>query len=260
MSITPTNRPASTSVQLMITCLCDMFFADVAQATYEVLDYLGCAIEVPPQQTCCGQPAFNAGDWGSSRKVVRQAVKAFASDGDRPVVVPSGSCAAMVFHGARLAFAEEPEKDREQVIAMGNRTWELCDFMVNALKVTSWPGRFPDGLKVSYHSSCHSRGTGTRAAALQLLGSIEGLELTEVGEGEQCCGFGGTFAVSFPAVSKKMGDLKVEHLIASRPDLIVSADMGCVLHFGGIMEKQGLSTPRKHVAQVLRDALRNAQA
>ena len=249
MTITPPDRPVARQVQLMITCLCDFFFDDVARATVEVLEHLGCEVEVPDDQTCCGQPAFNAGDWAASRRVMRHTVGVFSSD--KPVIVPSGSCAAMVFHGAGLAF--EDEADAAAVHALGRRTWELCDFIVNGLGVTEWPGRFPR--RVSYHSSCHSRGTPTRDAALQLLGSIKGLELTEVGEGEQCCVFGGTFAVSFPVISKKMGDLKIEHLTAPEPDLIASVDMGCVLHFGGIMDRRGIGIPRLHVSQILRDSL-----
>ena len=104
---TPPNRPNSKSVQLMTTCLCDAFYADVAQATVEVLEFLGCDIELPDGQTCCGQPAFNGGDWANSRKVVRHTAKVFA--GDKPIIVPSGSCAAMLFHGAPLEFEKEAD-------------------------------------------------------------------------------------------------------------------------------------------------------
>lgn len=236
---------------MMTTCLCDAFYADVAQATVEVLEYLGCDIDLPDGQTCCGQPAFNGGDWNSSRKVVRHTVKTFG--GDKPVVVPSGSCAAMIFHGALLAF--EKEDDLPEVKALGERTWELVDFIVNGLGITEWPGKFE--ASVSFHSSCHLRGSKSGPAVQQLLGSIEGLTLNEVDEREQCCGFGGTFAVSFPNVSKEMGNLKIEKLTELKPDVVASADMGCMMHFGGMMEKQGMQEKRLHVAQILRDALKN---
>lgn len=233
----------------MATCLCDTFFGDVARATVEVLEYLGCDIDFPEGQTCCGQPAFNAGDWDASRKVVRHVVKVFA--GDKPVVVPSGSCAAMGFHGALLAF--EKEEDLPEVKKLANRTWELADYIVNGLGIKKWPGKFP--YRVAFHRSCHSRGTDSGPAALQLLGAIEGLEVLPFGEAEQCCGFGGAFSVSFPNVSKAMGELKIEHITAVQPDVLVSADMGCLLHLGGIVEKQGVALRRMHIAQVLRDAL-----
>jgi len=246
---TPENRPTGKSVQLMATCLCDAFFADVAQATVEILEYLGCDVEVPEDQTCCGQPAFNAGDWPSARKVVRHTVKAFP--GDKPVIVPSGSCAAMVFHGAPLAF--EKEADCGAVQAMANRTWELTDFIVNGLGVTQWPGKLE--AKVAVHRSCHLRGSKSGEAITTLLESIEGLTRTGVGESEQCCGFGGTFAVSFPNISTKMGDLKIEHLTENDPDRVAAADMGCMMHLGGRMDREEVTTPRYHIAQLLREAL-----
>lgn len=236
----------------MATCLCDGFFADVAQATVEVLEHVGCTIDFPADQTCCGQPPFNAGDWEASRKVVRHMTGVFS--GESPVVVPSGSCAAMVFHGAPLEFEEQPEAERAPVLALANRTWELADYLVNGLGITKWEGKF--ARKVAFHRSCHSRGTDSGAAALTLLQSIEGLELVEFGEGEQCCGFGGAFAVSFPNVSARMGELKIEHVAAAQPDVLVSGDMGCMLHLGGMIDKQGLGLERLHIAQVLRDALK----
>ncbi|MGD7651822.1 MAG: (Fe-S)-binding protein [Verrucomicrobiales bacterium] len=236
----------------MTTCLCDAFYADVAQASVEVLEYLGCDIELPDGQTCCGQPAFNAGDWASARKVLRSALKTFP--GDKPIVVPSGSCAAMVFHGALLAF--EKETDLPEVKALGGRTWELVDFIVHGLGITEWPGKLD--AKLTFHRSCHLRGSESPQAISTLLASIEGLEVLPIDEVEQCCGFGGTFAVAFPNVSKSMGELKVENLTKPEPDIVAAADMGCMMHFGGMMDKKGIETKRMHIAQVLRDSLKNA--
>jgi L-lactate dehydrogenase complex protein LldE len=238
-------------VQLMATCLCDAFYDDVARATVEILEYLGCTVEFPEGQTCCGQPAFNGGDWPASRKVVRHTVQTFA--GDVPVIVPSGSCAAMMFHGSPLEF--EKENDLPAVEALGRRTWELADFIVNALKVTTWPGRYD--AKMAFHRACHTRGTNSSEAMLTLLRSVAGLTVLTVGEGEQCCGFGGTFSVSFPNISSGMGTLKLEHIRATQPDLLVSGDMSCLMHLCGLAEKAGQPIPAKHVAQVLRDALKN---
>jgi L-lactate dehydrogenase complex protein LldE len=237
---------------MMTTCLCDAFYADVAQATVEILEYLGCDIELPDGQTCCGQPAFNAGDWANSRKVLRHAVKTFP--GEKPVIVPSGSCAAMIFHGALLAF--EKEDDLPAIETLAGRTWELVDYIVYGLGVTEWPGKFNN--KVTFHRSCHLRGSKSPEAVHTLLTSIEGLDLQPIDEVEQCCGFGGTFSVSFPNISEKMGELKIENLVACKPDVVATGDMGCMMHFGGMMDKQGNTTKRLHVAQVLRDSLRNA--
>lgn len=252
--ITPENRTTGKRVQLMLTCLCDAFFADVGQAAVEVLEHLGCEVLFPEGQTCCGQPAFNAGDWKASRKVVRHAVQVFA--GTEPVIVPSGSCAAMIFHGASLAFKEE--SDLPAVTALGQRTWEICDFIVNGLGIQNWPGRFQ--AKIAFHQSCHSRGTLSGPAARQLLGSIEGIEIVPFDEHEQCCGFGGAFSVSYPNVSRRMGETKVGHIRRVQPDLLVSGDMGCMLHLGGIIDKDATegkltALPRRHAVQILRDAL-----
>ncbi len=252
MKLNSGRKPiAGKRVQLMATCLCDAFHDDVAAATVEVLEHLGCDVAFPEGQTCCGQPAFNGGDWAASRRVVRHTVRTFS--GEDPVVVPSGSCAAMLFHGAALEF--EHEADLGEVESLGQRTWELCDFMVNGLGVRSWPGRF-DGA-VALHRSCHTRGTASGDAAALLLGSVEGLRLVEFGEAEQCCGFGGTFSVGFPHISAAMGDLKLDHVRAARPDVLVSGDSGCLMHLSGLAAREGIPLRTMHLAQVLRDALRN---
>ena len=241
---------AGRQVQLMATCLCDAFHDDVARATVEVLEHLGCTVDFPDAQTCCGQPAFNAGDWPASRRVVRHTVRAFA--GAVPVVVPSGSCAAMVRHGAPLEF--EHDDDLPGVEALGRRTWELADFIVNALGVSTWPGRYD--ARAAFHRACHSRGSNSSEAAETLLRSIAGLTVVPIGEGEQCCGFGGTFSVAFPNISGGMGTLKLEQIRAVHPDIVVSADMSCLMHLGGLAGREGAPFRGLHVAQVLRDALR----
>jgi L-lactate dehydrogenase complex protein LldE len=248
-----TERPPLNGkrVQLMATCLCDAFHADVAIATVQVLEHVGCTVDFPDGQTCCGQPAFNGGDWASSRKVVRHTLRTFA--GEDPIVVPSGSCAAMLFHGAELEFEHEP--DRAEVEALGRRTWELGDLLVNGLGIRSWPGRYP--ARVAFHRSCHTRGTRSGQAALTLLRSIEGIQIVEFGEGEQCCGFGGTFSVSFPHISAAMGELKLEHVRAAQPDVLVSGDMSCLMHLAGLGEKEGAPIRTMHFVQVLRDALQS---
>jgi L-lactate dehydrogenase complex protein LldE len=243
------TRPAGKRVQLMATCLCDAFYDDVAQATVEVLEHAGCEIDFPANQTCCGQPAFNCGQWPAARQVMRHTASVFA--GSQPIIVPSGSCAAMMFHGSSLEFEHEP--DRAAIEQVGARTWELGDYLVNGLGITEWPGEFK--ARIALHRACHTRGTESGPAVRQLLESIRGVEIVPFGEGEQCCGFGGTFSVSFPNVSTAMGDLKLEHLRAAAPDCIVSGDMSCLMHLGGLAEREGQPIRTLHFAQVLRDAL-----
>lgn len=245
------RSPPGKKVQLMATCLCDAFFDDAAVATVQVLEHLGVVVEFPEAQTCCGQPAFNAGDWSASRRVMRHLLRVFRDD--LPVVVPSGSCAGMVFHGSLLAF--EHEDDLPEVKRLAARTWELADFIVNGLGVTTWPGRLDAA--IAFHRSCHTRGTDSGEAATTLLRSIAGVSLVEFGEAEQCCGFGGTFSVTFPNISTAMGRLKLEHVRAAEPQLLVGLDTSCLMHLSGLAEKAGQPVRHRHLAQVLRDALKN---
>lgn len=238
-------------VQFMVTCLCDSFFDEAAKASVEILESLGVEISFPPDQTCCGQPSFNAGDWDATRRVIRNMIKAF--DAESLIVVPSGSCTSMILHGAQMAFEGYPEQERVRMLA--RQTWELTDFIVSGLGVKTWPGHH-DG-PIALHESCHGRGTQSINAAKQLLGSIEGVELVDYGEREQCCGFGGAFSVSFPETSKKVGWLKVRHLLENKPKYLASLDTGCLLHLGGLLDRDGVSVERRHVAEILRDALQN---
>jgi len=241
--------PAKRDVLLMASCLCDAFFDDVAIASVQVLEHLGCRVVFREAQTCCAQPAFNAGDWPNARNVARHTLSVFR--GDEPVVVPSGSCARMLSHGALLLF--EGESDRHEHAELAERSFELADFIVNQLGVEHWGGRLEQ--RLAFHRSCHSRGTRYSQAALSLLRSIEGLELVEFEEAEQCCGFGGSFSLDFPGISREVGALKLACVHESRADALVSSDMGCLLHLSGLANKRGELLTTRHLAQVLRDAL-----
>lgn len=236
-------------VQLMMTCLCDAFFPDVAKATVQVLEHFGCEVVVPENQTCCGQPAFNSGEWPLSRKVVRHCCRVFNED--IPIVTPSSSCAAMLQHGAPLEF--EKESDRSSIESVGHRSYEICDFLVNQLGVKKLDGKLDKSIVL--HAACHSRGTSTKESALKLLSSISGLRILSFGEEEQCCGFGGTFAVTFPHISKDLGQTKISNLLADKPDIVASTDMSCLMHLKGLAEKQGQAVNALHVVQILNDSL-----
>lgn len=246
----PIAQPLNKRVLLMGTCLCDAFYDDVARATVEVLEHLGVSVEFPEDQTCCGQPAFNSGDWNASRKVARHASKVFA--GELPIIVPSGSCAAMNRHGNSLQFEECPD---EAVSSFSNRTREVIDFIFNDLGIQSWPGKFEKTTRIAFHRSCHSRGTETGHAVRTLLSSIENSEVIPFGQQEQCCGFGGTFSVTFPHISGQMGTLKLDHILDTKPDLLCGIDMSCLMHLSGLATTQGRPVPYKHTIQILRDTL-----
>ncbi len=243
--------PLGKKVQLMATCLCDAYFDDAAIAVVEVLEHLGLTVEFPEAQTCCGQPAFDAGDWAAARRVMRHLVRTFKSE--LPVIVPSSSCAAMLFHGSLQAF--EHETDLAEVKQLARRTWELADFVVNGLRVTKWPGRLDAA--IAFHRSCQARGTPSAEAAATLLRSIEGVKLMEFGEVEQCCGAGGVLSASFPHIAEAMGRLKLQQLREAQPQLLVGNDLRCLMLLGGLAGKEGQPVAYRHVSQVLRDALKN---
>ena len=245
---TPT-RPVSDRVLLMMTCLCDTFFPEAAKAAVEALEHAGCAVEVPPNQTCCGQPAFNAGDFPASRQVALHTAEVFADE--RPVIIPSGSCSAMHHHGHGLQFAGDSCPGR--INSLRNRTWELFDYLVNGLGLKKWPGRLTGKLVI--HDACHCRDSGTGAAMRLLLKSIPGLTLIEPDSSDQCCGFGGTFSVAFPHISKEMGNLKIEKLLEHQPDAVISSDLSCLMHMRGLAGRKGNDLPVLHAAEVLRLAL-----
>lgn len=246
----PIAQPLNKRVLLMGTCLCDAFYDDVAKATVEILEHLGCSVEFPEDQTCCGQPAFNSGDWQASRKVARHVAKVFA--GEQPVIVPSGSCAAMNKHGNQLQFEECPDPS---IDSLASRTRELIGFIFNDLGIKEWPGRFEKPTRIAFHRSCHSRGTNTGKAVRTLLSSIENCEVIPFGQSEQCCGFGGTFSVTFPHISGQMGSLKLDNILDTKPDLLCGVDMSCLMHLSGLATTQGRPVPHKHAIQILRDTL-----
>ncbi len=246
----PTARPLNKRVLMMGTCLCDAFYDDVAKATVEILEHLGVMVEYPEDQTCCGQPAFNSGEWDASRKIAKYTANIFK--GELPVIVPSGSCAAMNSHGNKVQFEDCPD---ESVTSLADRTWELVDYIYNSLGIKEWPGKFDQPTRIAFHRSCHSRGTNTGAAVRALLGSIENAEVIPFGQSEQCCGFGGTFSVTFPHISGKMGTLKLDNILDTKPDILCGVDMSCLMHLNGLATNQGRSVPHKHAIQILRDTL-----
>lgn len=249
----PKNRKTGNVVNFMATCLCDAIFADAAKSAVEILKKFGCKVILPQNQTCCGQPAFNSGDFASARKVILHTIEAF-SENDYPVIVPSGSCAAMLFDSALIAFKDQDEPTKQKVQAFAERVWELNDYLVNALGVEKIGGKL--NAKVAVHQSCHTKGTGTPEAMIKLLKSIEGIEIAEF-DSEGCCGFGGTFSVVFPQLSSEMGEKKVRRITAPNPDIITAADTSCLLHQRGIAERLGIKYPAQHVCQIYAQALRN---
>lgn len=250
----PTDRIAGKNVDFMATCLCDSIFPDAAKNAVQILRHFGAAVALPEDQTCCGQPAFNSGDFASARRVLRSAMRAFSA-GAGPIVVPSASCAAMLYHSSKIAFRDSDEAERAAVDAFARRVWEFCDYLANVLGVGKIPGELD--AKIAVHNSCHGRGGGTPAALKKLLGSIDGVELVEFDGSEDCCGFGGTFSVVFPQLSSEMGEKKVRAIAAAEPDIVCAADTSCLMHQRGIAGRLGIKYKTMHAAEVFFAAMKN---
>ncbi|MCX7869564.1 MAG: (Fe-S)-binding protein [Terrimicrobiaceae bacterium] len=233
-------------VQLFVPCFVDAMHPEAAVAAASVLERLGCEVDCPAGQTCCGQPPFNSGDWEAARAIARRQLRLFA--GREPIVALSGSCGAMkrVFYPELFAGTSEESLAR----AVAARTREFSDFLVNVLKVEDVGASFP--ARVTFHDGCHGlRELGLKQPPRRLLARVRGLELVEMADAETCCGFGGMFAVKFPMISTAMGEVKCEAIAATGAEVVVSSDVSCLMQISGLLEKQGRPMRCMHLAEVL---------
>jgi L-lactate dehydrogenase complex protein LldE len=235
-------------VQLFITCLAEQFFPSVLVKMVVLLEKLGVEPVFPVKQTCCGQPFFNSGYQTQAREMAKDWLKIF-SKSDLPIVSPSGSCVDMVHHHYPELF---PNGSAEQELAqsVANRTFEFSDYLVNQLKIIDVGASFPH--KVTYHASCHLlRGLGLRNEPKQLLSAVRGINLIPLREEETCCGFGGTFSVIYPEVSRSMMNAKLENIRASGAEFVVAGDAGCLMNIAGGLHKAGSSIRALHLIEIL---------
>jgi L-lactate dehydrogenase complex protein LldE len=230
----------------MITCLGDVLRPAAGQATVRLLRRLGHEVDFPAAQTCCGQPLFNSGFADLARRQARHTLDVF--DGGQPVVTPSGSCAAMVKVEYLHLFApNDPWHKRAEQLAA--RTYELSDFLVNQLGVLDVGARYQG--RVAYHYACHLRGLGLRDEAERLIRHVEGATYVPIVRQDQCCGFGGSFAVRYPEISTAIVDDKVRCALATNADAIVSTDTGCLMNIGGRLRRQNARLEVLHLAELL---------
>ncbi len=235
------------SVGIFVTCLVDLMRPIVGFAAVKLLEDTGCTVTVPLGQTCCGQPAYNSGDRKSARRVARQVIDAF--EGIDHVVVPSGSCAAMIKVHYPVLFADEPET-ATRAESLAQRTSELVSFLANALPGGELGSEFHGA--VTYHDACSGlRELAIKDAPRELLGRVRGLELKESREAETCCGFGGMFCVKYPEISASIVDRKADDAIASGADTLLGGDLGCLLNIAGKLKRRGSAMRVRHVAEVL---------
>jgi len=230
----------------MITCLGDALYPRVGVAAVQVLRDLGVAVDFPAGQTCCGQPAYNSGFRDSACSTARAFLRAFA--GSENVVSISGSCAAMVRDGFPDLFAGEAEEADAKALAA--RTYEFSEFLVDVLGVEELPVARRG--TATLHHSCHARRLlGVVEQPERLLGMIAGLEYVPLPGAEQCCGFGGTFAVKMPHISTAMVDEKVDHILETGAELVVGLDASCLMNIEGRLRRRGSRLEVRHLAEVL---------
>ena len=234
-------------VGLFVTCLVDLFRPSIGFAAVKLLENAGCAVGVPPTQTCCGQPAYNSGDTTDTRAIAKRTIEAFESFDY--VVAPSGSCAGMLReHYPRLFPTGAEWRARAQSLA--DRTHELSSFLTEVLGAEMADVRFE--AHATYHDSCSGlREMGIRSQPRDLLACVGGLRLTEMRDSGACCGFGGTFCVKYPEISTRLVDEKCANVLATGAGVLLGGDLGCLLNIAGRLTRQSHPVRVFHVAEVL---------
>jgi L-lactate dehydrogenase complex protein LldE len=233
-------------VDIFIPCFMDQVYPETALNMVKVLERVGCGVNYNPEQTCCGQPAFNAGYWDAAKEVGEKFIREFQND--RYIICPSASCVGMVknyypemFHNAAL---------HNELKSIQKNIYEFSDFMVNVLKITDLGARL-DGV-ATYHDSCAAlREYGIKREPRTLLEKVRGLEIREMKDCEACCGFGGTFSVKFENIAVGMGEQKVKNAQEVGAEYIISTDISCLMHLDGYLKHQNIPIKTMHIADVL---------
>ena len=242
---------------LFVTCIVDQFYPEVGESTVRVLERLGVDVDFPRGQTCCGQPAFNAGYWSDARPLARRFIETFR--GDSYVVAPSGSCVTMV----RVFYDELLHNDpgpRAEAQKLAPRVFELSEFIVEVMGISDLgPLASPtesEPLRTTYHEACHlRRELGVIEQPRTLMRSLPGVELAEMDQAEVCCGFGGTFSVKYPDISGAMLQDKIDRIRESGAQAVVACDSSCLMQIGGGLEKQGVDVRPVHLARLIDERL-----
>ena len=253
-----TDNPAHVQASLFVTCTVDQFYPEVGESTVRVLRRLGVELDFPSAQTCCGQPAFNAGFWSDAKPLARRFLRTFR---DKPyIVTPSGSCTSMVRVFYSELLRDEPELLLE-ANEIGPRVYELSEFIVGVLGVTDLAalsgnaGATP-GRKVTYHEACHlRRELGVTTQPRTLIRSVPGAELVEMVQAEVCCGFGGTFSVKYPEISGAMLQDKIDFVRDTGAEAVISCDSTCLMQIAGGLERQQIPVRPMHLAQLIDEGL-----
>lgn len=249
---------APVRASLFVTCIIDQLYPEVGESAVSVLRRIGVELDFNPAQTCCGQPAFNAGFWSDAKPLARRTIDLLQND--KYVVVPSGSCASMMRVFYAELFHDEPQM-RNRAASLASRTFELSEFIVDVLGITDL-STYNDAAstlprrKVTYHEGCHlRRELGALTQPRTLLNSLPGIELVEMEQSEVCCGFGGTFSVKYPDISGAMLNDKLTFAASTSADALTACDSSCLMHIGGGIQKRGIDIEPLHLASLIDEQL-----
>ncbi len=243
------EQPSQIQASLFVTCIVDQLYPRVGVSAVRVLRRLGVAVDFPADQTCCGQPLYNSGFTRQARRLAERTLRSFEES--QYVVVPSGSCAAMLRVFYRELFAGYPEWE-VAVERLADRVYEFSEFLVKVVGVTDVGATYP--ATATYHSGCHLlRELEVREEPVQLLKQVSELELSPLPQADTCCGFGGTFSVKYPHISEGMLEDKIGNVRATGAGTLVSCDMSCLMHIGGGLSRQGNPVAVRHIAEILDD-------
>ena len=241
-------RPMSIEVQLFATCLIDTLFPEMGEAVVSVLERAGTRVHLPKGQTCCGQPAFNAGLRKEARKLAEHTLQIFKNTSG-PIVIPSGSCAAMIRHGYQELFAEDSTW-LPIARGMAERTFEFSEFLVDQLGIMDIGAHYSG--RICYHASCHLlRDIGVDDQPRALLQAVHGAEIVELHGADECCGFGGVFSVEHPEISAAMLNRKLNNINATNTQAVVACDAGCIANINGGFTRRGEIPRARHLAEIL---------
>lgn len=245
------DKKINPRVGLFVTCLVNAMRPSVGFAAVDLLERAGCKVEIPREQTCCGLPGYNAGDLRDCERIARQVISTFESYDY--VVVPSGSCAAMIAHNYHEHVFENEGVWRRRAEALGKKTFELTGFLVDVLgfTLTGIPHDMGE-LKATYHDSCSClRRMKVKSQPRKLLRDFCRIEIREMKQTEECCGFGGSFSLKMPEIAARLGDEKIKRAVSTGADMLIGGDLGCLLHLESRIKAQGKSMKVMHVAEVL---------
>jgi L-lactate dehydrogenase complex protein LldE len=243
---------AMTQVALFITCLTDQFYPHVGVAVTKILERFGCKVDFPPMQTCCGQPFFNNGFHPESRELAKRMIEIFQPY--QYVVTPSGSCCAMVRENYHELLEADP-KWKEPIHELSKKTFEFVEFLDKVLKVDFSQFTLPKPTEMTYHYTCHLRGIGVKDEGVRLLRQIGNVQFKPMEKTDQCCGFGGTFAIKYPAISGAIVDDKANCIAATGAPTLICNDAGCTMNIAGLCHRRGMKTSVKHIAELMAEAM-----